>query len=96
MDRARIAELVRSGIGDFNEGRAPDQKLAISEETPIVAADSAMDSLAFISFSADLEARLRDELEGELPQGVADLWSDDSALFNVGTLTDRLAALLGG
>lgn len=95
LDRGRIAALVRESITEVNRGRGPEEQIPTSDETPIVADDSPMDSLAFVSFSASLEDRLRDELAGDLPVEVGDLWSEESALRDVRTLTDRLVTLLG-
>ena len=94
LGREAIHDAVLGSLAALNADRAPEHQIDVSDETLIMGEGSQIDSLDFVGFSADLEARLRVLTGSDLVDIAAHLWSDQDALRDARTLTDHLATLL--
>ncbi len=85
--------LIRQCLESLNREREAEDQIAISESTPLLAEGSALDSLAFLSFSSDLEERLR-ALTGKNVALIARaLASEDEPFRNVEALERFIVSL---
>ena len=58
LDRPQVVCLIRASLEQLNSERTAEEQIDVGDDTPLLTTDSQLDSLAFISFVADLEDRL--------------------------------------
>lgn len=94
MERAEVVQLIRECLERVNAERATQDRFAVSEETPLLAEESPLDSLEFVAFSSDLEAHLRRRLGRDLGL-VGDALDEVARPFSsAGALADHVVAKL--
>jgi len=93
LKRTGVLALIRECLEELNAERDPDEQIRIGEDTPLLGGDTQLDSLAFVSFVADLEDRLHAStgrdfvLVGELDA------AEDQPFRNVSALADRIVEM---
>lgn len=94
MTAADAEQAILTALTALNTERPPDDQLEISRETPILGADSRIDSLALVFLITDLEAALKDRhgVEVSLMSDEA-LQLEQSPFRNVSTLRDFIVML---
>lgn len=92
--RDRIRGAIVETFASLNAEREPDEQIEVTDDTPIQAGDSQLDSVEFVAFVTELEQRLL-ELTGVDVGLMADAREGaDNPLRGVGPLTDHLVARL--
>jgi acyl carrier protein len=96
LDRSLVLESIRAALEGLNAERAADEQIEIKEDTPLLATESDLDSLAFISFVADLEDRLQSSTDRDFVL-VGELDAPDAHPFRtVSTLADHIVRMAAG
>lgn len=85
--------LVQQCLESLNRERSPEERIPISEDTPLLGEGSALDSLAFVSFSSDLEDRLRSLTGRNLMLISRALSSEEEPFRSAGVLADFIVSL---
>ncbi len=93
LDRDTIHNVVLESLASLNADRASNDKITISDDTPLTGDESEIDSLSFVAFTTELEDRLRELTGTDLAGVAARLWSDPTATRDPRTLTDTLVTL---
>ena len=92
VQRSEISDLLRDCVEALNQERPPDDRLVVSESTPLIGDESPLDSAEFVAFTIDLAARLSSTYGKEVPLEIGN--GSEGPLSNIGTLTDYLVAQL--
>ena len=59
LHRSDALQAIRGSLESINSERSAEDQIPVSDETALLGRDAALDSLAFVTFVADLEERLR-------------------------------------
>ena len=59
LTRYDALQAIRGSLETVNSERSAEEQIAIADETALLGREAALDSLAFVTFVADLEERLR-------------------------------------
>jgi acyl carrier protein len=94
LTRDGIYKLIEECLVALNAERHPDEQIRVSPDTRLLAEGSGLDSLDVVSFSVDLEERIRRLTDRDLDISPAALAEDEHPLRTVTTLTDFLATKL--
>jgi acyl carrier protein len=93
-DRNQITKLIFECLEALNLERAPNEQIQISEKTALLSDNSTLDSLAFVSFSTDLEDRLLELTGKDLMLATAALSATDQPFRSVAALADFITTKL--
>ncbi len=96
MNRANAIRLILSCLENLNSERAPEAQIPLGEATELLSDSSQLDSLAFVSFTTDLEERLLSETGVMISIFDVALDADGAPLETVSKLADLVARLTGG
>jgi acyl carrier protein len=96
LERSQVADLIRNSLEQLNAERGPGEQVEIVEDTLLLTTDSELDSLAFISFVADLEDRLKASTERDFVL-VGELDASENHPFrSASSLADHIVGMAAG
>ena len=58
LSRSDVLQAIRGSLEAVNSERPAEEQIPITDETALLGREAALDSLAFVTFVADLEERL--------------------------------------
>jgi acyl carrier protein len=93
LKRTDVLELIEQCLSGLNAERDHDDQIPIGEDTPLLGGESQLDSLAFVSFVADLEDRLHESTRRDIVL-VGELDASENHPFrDVSALADRIVEM---
>ena len=93
LKRTNVLVLVQQCLEGLNAERPDDEQILIGEDTPLLGGESQLDSLAFVSFVADLEDRLHESTNRDIVL-VGELDATENQPFrDVSALADRIVEM---
>jgi acyl carrier protein len=93
VNRADAVAFIQESLEALNSERESDEQIEISERTPLLGGDSKLDSLAFVSFVAELEERLLDDTDEDFML-VGELGPSENHPFrDVAALADHIVGM---
>ena len=88
LTSSNVTEIIHETLHALNEERESNEQITVADNTPLLGGESQLDSLAFVSFVADLEDRLMDNtgdeyvLVGEFGEGESNPFKDIHSLVS--------------
>ena len=89
-----VRDLIKDCLRALNNERPADDKIVITDNTPLLTEESQLDSLDFVSLSVDLEERLRMLTGHDVELAPSALAENEHPMRNVGTLAEYILAKL--
>ncbi len=98
ISKARALELMQESATDLRRSGMIDHDLTVGSETPLLGADSQLDSMGFVTFITDLEDRLTRETGTDVQLVLDDVhdFNADQPYLSGGTLARYLGRITGG
>jgi len=96
MQRERIVNIIFACLDTLNQERESHEQIKLSEDTELLSDNSDLDSLAFVSFSTDLEERLYTIESIDLMLAGSALNVENNPFRSVRTLADYISARFSG
>jgi hypothetical protein len=94
LSRSHALQAIRGSLEAVNCERAAEDQIPFADETALLGRDAALDSLAFVTFVADLEERLRGTTGRDfvlVGEAVAD--GEEHPFRSVAALADHLVEM---
>jgi acyl carrier protein len=91
---AEIRELIKECLRSLNRERPSEDRINVSDDTPLLTDESQLDSLDFVSLSVDLEERLRALTGRDFELAPSALAEDEHPMRDVGTLAEYILGKL--